>query len=90
MTHIITIPIAAKRLGISQTRVKQLCIKHSIGQLLPGINGRILAESDLATIEANRGKRGNPTFGPATGNNGGGRKPAKSKRKPTISRKEKK
>jgi hypothetical protein len=79
---------AAERIKLCVTRVKQICRQHGIGQVVGG--RRILTDSDLPLIEANRGKRGNPTLAGSGSNNGGGRKPPKTKRKTAISRKSKK
>ena len=90
MSNIISIATAAKQLDMSERRVREICAEHDIGAVIPGIRGRILSPADIPRIEASRGKVGNPNLLGALTNNGGGRKPAKTQRKTTISRKSKK
>lgn len=55
---------AAKALGLSPRRVREICAEHGIGTRL-GEGSRapmMLTENDLPKIAAKRGKVGNPSF----------------------------
>lgn len=90
MSNPISIATVATQTELSARRIREICAKHNIGSVIPGIKGRILSVDDIPTILSHRGKVGNPHLGKDTGNNGGGKKAAKSKRKTANSKKSKK
>lgn len=57
----ITVTAAARRLGMSNSRVRKICQDEGIGTLLTG-RLRVLSEADLRRISAARRPRGNPNW----------------------------
>lgn len=62
MSTPLTVTNAARQLGMSPRRVREICEEHSIGVMADGGRLRILRESDLARISSKRRPRGNPNF----------------------------
>lgn len=58
---LLTITAAAKRLGMSTRRVREICQQGGIGTLVNG-RLRVLSVADLASVEAARRPRGNPNW----------------------------
>lgn len=57
-TEIKTVTEAAKELGLTPGRIRQICIAHKIGEIHGTI--RVLTAEDVHKIDAARGKEGRP------------------------------